>query len=208
RALSQTALLEAQVTLVSGTLTVSVGGHETTAVFVPDGETRFTMALPAESGIQAVEIAAALSADLRIPLPPVVQLTHHPRRVEQRTETVTLTRPGTSQTVSETVTLTDSEGNTSSHTISAYLSIPSAQVQKQVTLEIVHNEHVRAELVQRPDFTKIRTESLALGSAIASDDAYRALLVPEREPERPASVQTRLSQAELDELFQILGWGP
>ncbi len=99
--------------------------------------------------IQQVELAAALTADLRIALPSLVQLTHHPRRVERRTETVTLTRPGTGQTVSETVSLTDGEGNSSSHTISAYLSIPSATVQKQVTLEIVHAEHVRAELVQR-----------------------------------------------------------
>lgn len=206
--LSQTALLEAHVTAVSGTLTVAAGGREATATFVPDGETRFTLALPAEGGILAVEIAAALTADLRIALPPLVQLTHHPRRVERRTETVTLTRPGTSQTVSETVILTDSEGNTSSHTISAYLSIPSATVQKDVTLEIVHDEHVRAELVQRPDLSKTRSEQLALASDIASDDAYRTLVVPDREPERPASVQTRLTEAELEELFAILGWGP
>ena len=76
-----------------------------------------------------------------------------------------------------------------------------------MTVEIVHDEHVRAELVQRPAMTKTRSESLLLASAIASDDAYRALVV-EQEPERPVSIQTRLSQAELDELFQILGWGP
>ena len=77
-----------------------------------------------------------------------------------------------------------------------------------MTLEIVHDEHVRAELVQRPDLSKTRSESLSLTSAIASDDAYRTLVVSQREPERPASVQTRLSDAELEELFRILGWGP
>ena len=207
RALSQTALLEAQVTLVSGTLTVSAGGRETTAVFVPDGETRFTLAQPAESGILAVEITTELSADLSIALPPLVQLTHRPRRVERRTETVTLTRPGTSQTVSETIIVADADGKPIPWTVSTTLSIPSAQVQKQVTLEIVHDEHVRAELVQRPAMSRTRSESLLLASAIASDDAYRALVV-EQKPERPISIQTRLSQAELDELFQILGWGP
>ena len=207
RALSQTALLEAQVTLVSGTLTVSAGGRETTAVFVPDGETRFRLAQPAESGILSVEITTELSADLSIALPPLVQLTHRPRRVERRTETVTLTRPGTSQTVSETIIVADADGKPIPWTISTTLSIPSAQVQKDVTLEIVHDEHVRAELVQRPAMSKTRAESLLLASAIASDDAYRALVV-EQEPERPVSIQTRLSQAELDELFQILGWGP
>jgi len=207
RALSQTALLEAQVTQVSGTLTVSAGGRETTAVFVRDGETRFTLAQPAESGILSVGITTELSADLRIALPPLVQLTHRPRRVERRTETVTLTRPGTSQTVSETIIVADAEGKPIPWTISTTLSIPPAQVQKQVTLEIVHDEHVRAELIRRPAMRRTRSESLLLASAIASDDAYRALVV-EREPERPVSIQTRLSQAELDELFQILGWGP
>ena len=207
RALNQTALLEAQVAHVSGTLTVSASGHETTAVFVPGGETRFTLAQPAESGILSVEITTELSADLRIALPPLVQLTHRPRRVERRTETVTLTRPGTSQTVSETIIVADADGKPIPWTISASLSIPSAQVQKDVTLEIIHDEHVRAELVQRPAMSKVRSESLSLASAIASDDAYRALVV-EREPERPVSIQTRLSQAELDELFRVLGWGP
>ncbi len=207
RALSQTAVLEAQVTLVSGTLTVSAGGHKTTAVFVPDGETRFTLAQPAASGILAVEITTELSADLRIALPPLVQLTHRPRRVERRTETVTLTRPGTSQTVSETIIVADADGKPIPWTISTTLSIPSAQVQKDVTLEITHDEHVRAELVQRPAMSQTRAESLLLASAIASDDAYRALIM-EQEPERPVSIQTRLSQAELDELFRVLGWGP
>ena len=205
--LSQTAVLEAQVARVSGTLTVSAGGRETTSVFVPDGETRFTLAQPAESGILSVEITAALSADLRIALPPLVQLTHRPRRIERRTETVTVTRPGTSQTVSETIIVADADGKPIPWTISTTLSIPSAEVQKDVTLEIVHDEHVRAELVQRPAMSQTRSESLLLASAIASDDAYRALVV-EQEPERPVSIQTRLSQAELDELFQILGWGP
>ncbi len=177
RALSQTALLEARVTLVSGTLTVSSGGRETTAVFVPGGETRFTLAQPAESGILAVEITTELSADLSIVLPPLVQLTHRPRRVERRTETVTLTRPGTSQTVSETIIVADADGKPIPWTISTTLSIPPAQVQKQVTLEIIHDEHVRAELVQRPALSKKRSESLVLASAIASDDAFRALVV-------------------------------
>ncbi len=206
--LSHTALLPAEVTQTTGTLTVSASGRQASAPLVANGETLFTLALGANRAILAVEIAAALTADLRIALPPLVQLTHRPYRLERRTETVTLVRPGTSQTVSETVSWTDDEGNTSSQTISATLSIPSATVQKQVTLEIEHDEHVRAELVTRQPLTKTRSEQLTLGSGIAADDGYRALVVPEREPERPASVQTRLTEAELNELFAILGWGP
>ena len=205
--LSHTALLAAEVTAVSGTLRVAAAGREASAGLVADGETRFELAFGPGREIVAVEIAAALTADLRIPLPPLVRLTHHPYRVERRTETVTLTRPGTGQTVSETVTLTDGEGNSSSHTISAYLSIPSAIVQKRVTLEIEHPEHVRSALVQRPDLAKTRSEQLSISSAIAADDRYRSLVVPIREPERSPSVQTRLTDAELNELFVVLGWG-
>ena len=205
--LSQTALLRAELTMIRGTLTIAAGGREAHVLFAADGETLFELALGADRDILAVELSAFLTADLRIALPPLLQLTHHPFRVERRTETVSLLRPGTGQLVSETVSWTDDEGNVSTQTVSAYLSIPSAVVRKQVTLEIEHPEHVRAELVQRAALTKTRAEQLSLGTGIASDDEYRALLVPEREPERPASVQTRLTESELNELFAVLGWG-
>ena len=205
--LSHTALLPAEVTRITGALMVSANGRQASVPFVAGAETLFSLALGASRDILAVEITAALSAELRIALPPLVQLTHRPYRLERRTETVSVVRPGTSQTVSETVSWTDDEGNVSSQTVSATLSIPSATVQKQVTLEIEHDEHVRAELVQRPPLSKTRSERLSLGSGIAADDDYRALVVPEREPERPRSVQTRLTDPELNELFAVLGWG-
>jgi hypothetical protein len=204
--LSHTALLPAEVERITGALTVSANGRQASVPFVAAGETLFSLALGASRDILAVEIAAALSAELRITLPPLVRLTHRPYRLERRTETVTLVRPGTSQTVSETVSWTDGEGATSSQTVSATLSIPSATVQKQVTLEIEHDEHVRAEVVSRPPLSKTRSERLSLGAGIASDDDYRALVVPEREPERPRSVQTRVSEADLIDLFAMLGW--
>jgi hypothetical protein len=204
--LSQTALLPAEVERITGALTVSANGRRASVPFNAAGETLFSLALGASRDILAVEITAALTADLRIAVPPLVRLTRHPYRLERRTETVTLVRPGTSRTVSETVSWTDDEGAASSQTISATLSIPSATVQKDVTLEIEHEEHVRAELVSRPPLTKTRSERLSLGAGIAADDAYRALVAPEREPERPRSVQTRVSEADLFDLFAMLGW--
>ena len=50
-------------------------------------------------------------------------------------------RPGTTKTVSETVTVENADGTTSEHTISATLSIPSKTVHKDVTLTILHPEH-------------------------------------------------------------------
>ncbi len=98
--LSQTALLAAEVTAVTGRLHVSAGAWQASVSFVADGETRFELAIGADQAIHLVRVDAALTAELQIALPPLVQLTHHPRRVERRTETVTLLRPGTGQTVS------------------------------------------------------------------------------------------------------------
>ncbi len=205
--LSQTALLPAEVTQVTGTLTVSAGGRQSSAPFLADGATLFELPTGAGREIFTVDLAVALTAHLSIELPPLVRLTHHPYRLERRTETVSLRRPGTGQYVSETVSWTDGEGNTSSHTVSAYLSIPSAIVQKQVTLEIEHEEHVRSQLVGRPPLSKTRTEELSLGAGIGSDDNYRTLVVPDQEPERSPSVQTRVSEDDLQDLLILLGGG-
>ncbi len=204
--LSQTALLRAEVARMTGVLTISAGGRETSVPLVAGGETLFELPLGAERAILAVGISAALTAELRIALPPLIRLTHHPFRIERRTETVSLLRPGAGQLVSETVSWTDSEGNVSSQTVSAYLSIPPAIVEKRVTVKIEHSEHVRAELVSRPPLSKTRSEQLGLSAGVASDDAYRPLVVPEREPERPRSVQTRVAEADLIDLFAMLGW--
>ena len=204
--LIQTTLLAADVTSVSGTLSISAGRWRTSVPFVADGETRFELGIGSGQALHLIELTAALTAELRIALPPLVQLTHHPRRVERRTETVTLLRPGTGQTVSETVSVPLPNGGSTTHTISAYLSIPSATVQKQVTLEIVHPEHVRAALIQRPPMSKARTERLTLGAGIAADDGYQTLVIPDQEPDRTPTLQTRVTDADLSDLFALLGW--
>ena len=95
---------------------------------------------------------AALSASLSVPLPPLVRLTHHPHRVESRTETVSLLRPGVSRYVSRTIPVAlPPDGTVVNYTIGATLSVPSETVQQDVTLEIDHPEHVRAEVVQSRD---------------------------------------------------------
>ena len=69
--------------------------------------------------IHQVQITAALTGGPRIVPPPLVQLTRHAHRIERRTKTVTLTRPGTGQTVSETVSVALPNGGSTTHTISA-----------------------------------------------------------------------------------------
>ena len=117
----------------------------------------------------------------------MVQLTHRHYRLERRTETVTLVRPGTSQTVSETVSWTDDEGNTS---LADDLGHPFDPVghgaEGRDPGDRARRARARRTRHSVQALTTTRTEQLTLGSGIAADDAYRALVVPEREPERPA----------------------
>ena len=80
---TQTALMDAGVTAITGTVSAATGASHESVPFVPDGETRFT--LPAGDGadIHAVSVDVSLEASLRIPIPPLTVLTHHPERTEQ-----------------------------------------------------------------------------------------------------------------------------
>ena len=77
-------------------------------------------------------------------------LTHHPERTGERTETVSLYRPGASDSDSDsqTITVTHDDGTTTEHTVSAYAYayVPSRTIDKDVTLTIIHPEHVKAEV--------------------------------------------------------------
>ena len=201
---TETALMDAGVTAVTGTVVATTGASTANVEFVPGGETSFRLAVPTGEAIHAVSVDVGLEASLRIPIPPLTTLTHHPERTEKRTETVSLYRPGTTQTVSETVTVTSDDGTTTEHTVSATLSVPGETVQRDVTLTIVHPEHVKAETTDREPLTRTREESLSLASEIGSDDAFAALTLPEPEPEDPPAEQT--PGGDLTDWFRRLGW--
>ena len=201
-----TAVREAEVTGIEGTVAIIGGGSRASASFVADGETRIRLPIAAGRTVHRVTLEADLEATLRIVLPPLVQLVHHPERIEERTETVRLERPGTSKTVSETVTVTHANGTTTEHTVSANLEIPSKVVQRDVTLTIVHPEHVRAEVVEREPMTRHRREALSLASSVGSDAPYKALTLPPLAPDPEPAPQTPLGDAETRRLFDLLGW--
>ena len=201
----ETTVMDAEVTAITGTLSVATGTATASVPVVPDGETSFRLNVPTGEAIHAVSVDVSLEASLSIPMPPLTTLTHHPERTERRTETVSLWRPGTTQTVSETVTVTNDDGTTTEHTISATLSVPGETVQKDVTLTIVHPEHVKAEVTGRAPIGKSRSESLSLASAIGSDDPFEILALPEPEPEDPPAEQTPVDGG-LSEWFRRLGW--
>ena len=201
---TETALMDAEVTEISGTVSASTGASTANVPFVRDGETSFRLSVPAGEAIHAVTVDVELEASLRIPIPPLTHLTHHLERTERRTETVSLWRPGTSRTVSETVTVTHDDGTTTQHTISATLSIPGRTVNRNVTLTIVHPEHVKAEVVEREPITRSRKESLSLAAGVGSDDPFAALALPESEPVDPPAEQTPADG--LRDWFDLLGW--
>ena len=140
---TETSLMDAQVTAVTGTVAAATGASHTSVAFVPNGETRFQLGVPVGAAIHTVTVDVSLEASLRIPIPPLTQLTHHPERVEQVTKTVHLHRPGDSDSDSETATATCEDGATASATATAYAYVPSATIAKQVTVDVLHKEHVQ-----------------------------------------------------------------
>ena len=202
---SETALMEAEVTAIEGTVVAATGATTASVPFVANGETRFRLPVGSGQALHAVTVDIVLEASLSIPIPSLTQLTHHPERTEYRTETVSLWRPGTSQTVSETVTITNDDGTTTDHTISATLSVPGETVYRDVTLTIVHPEHVKAETVERSPITKTRDEALSLASGVGADDPFALLVLPEPEPVEPPAEQSPAG-GDLSDWFDLLGW--
>lgn len=202
---TETTLMDAEATRITGTLTAATVGSQTSVPFIPDGETLFSIPVATGDAIHAVTVEMDLDASLRIPIPPLTRLTHHEERTEYRTQTVSLYRPGTSSTVSERVSVTNSDGATSWHTISATLSIPGETVQKDVTLTIVHPERIDAEVVERDPISRSRPESLSLQSSVGSDAPYAVLALPGPVPEDPPAEQSHADDG-LRDWFEQFGW--
>ena len=202
---TETALMDAAVSAITGTVNVGVGGSHTSIPFVANGETRFRLAVGAGEAVHAVSVDVSLEAALRISLPPLVHLTHHPARVEHVTKTVHLHRPGDSDSDSETATATCEDGSTSSATATAYAYVPSATIAKQVTVDVQHKEHVEAETVERSPIGRSRDEALSLASSVGADDPFEVLVLPEPEPVEPPAEQEP-ADGGLSDWFDLLGW--
>ena len=202
---TETAVMKAEVIAIAGTVTAGSGGGMTSVPFVSNGETRFSLPIAEGEAVHALTLSADLEAVLRIPIPPLTVLAHHPERTERRTKTVSLWRPGTSRTVSETVTVTHDDGTQSQHVVTAALSIPGETVYRDVTLAIVHPERVEAEVVEREPLTRTREENLEMESSVGSDAPYAVLVLPEPEPVEPPAEQTP-GGPDLRGWFNRLGW--
>ena len=201
-----TAVLPAAVTGITGTVTVTGGGHHRSTAFVAGGDTAFQLPIATGAAPQQVTIATHLQADLEVPQPPLAQWTLHPAWREQRTETVAVERPGTSKRVTETVTVTHTDGSTTAHTIAADLSIPSKTVSVEVTVTIDHPERVPAQLVERAPLQRSRVETATLVLRVGADTPYAPFDPPAPADEPAPAAQRPLTDQERDDLFDLLGW--
>ena len=204
---TETALMEADVTGVAGTVTATVGGLRASVPFVPGGETRFSLSVEEGEAVHGVAIEADIEAALLVAVPPLVELTHHPEWTEQITKTVHLLRPGDSDADSETATVSCDDGSTSSATATAYAHVPSVTIAKDVTVDVQHKEHVRAEVVERSPIAGSRGETLHMATSVGVDAPFEVLTLPEPEPTPVPAEQTPLTGGELRGIFGILGWG-
>ena len=207
---TETALLDAQVTAITGTVSAATGASQASVPFVANGEILFSLPVGDGEAIHPITLDVSMEASLNIPIPPLTVLTHHPERVEEVTKTVHLYRPGDSDYDSQTVTVTCDDGTessaptASSATATAYAYVPSATIARDVTVAVVHPEHVKAETVEREPVAGTRVEDLSLASAVGSDAPYEALVLPEPEPEDPPAEQEPADG--LRDWFESLGW--
>ena len=204
RQVSEMSLMEADVTGITGVVAVATTGSRTTVPLVVDGETTFRLEAASGKAVNPVVIVTEAEAALSIPMPSLTHLTHHPERTEQRTRTVTLTRPGVTRTVSKKVTVEHDDGTTTKHTISATLSVPSREINKSVTLAITHPERIDARVEEREPAIRHATETLTMLSGVGSDDAYEFLDLPEVEESSRFGAQAPISESEKERLQERL----
>ena len=201
---TETTVMDARVTAITGTVAAATGASAGSVPFVPNGETSFRLTVPTAKAMHAVSVDVSLAASLSIPVPPLTVLTHHPERVEQVTRTVQLHRPGDSDSDSQTATAACEDGTTETVTATAYAHVPSATITREVTVDVLHKEHVKAETVEREPVTRSREELLSLVSGVGTDDLYAALVLPEPEPQDPPAEQEPADG--LRGWFDSLGW--
>ena len=155
------ALLDAAVTGISGTVNVAAGSHRTSAAFVSGAETRFRLPVANEKADHRLEITAELTANMHVPLPPMLRTTHHPARTDVYRRTVRLSCGHCS--VSRTVTI---------------------RVYHEEHVRAVENQ--RAPVTR----TRPESLPLADGLGVGADNPFEYLRVPPPKPPPPKAQQT------------------
>ena len=199
-------VMRTRVTDVYGSATVSSGDSSTTSYLNPPGSAVFQIPIPAGERLHELSVEVSLEAHLRASAPPLVTLTLIPEREEIRLVPVEVWRPGTSKRVTETVTVQNKDGTTSSHEISARLTIPGEMITVVPSVLIKHEEFILGTVDYRGSAYGSKEEILLMALTIGADARYTPFVPPPVEEEPPPPVQTTLTEDEADWLFGFLGW--
>ena len=161
------ALLDASVTGIAGTVSVTWGDHSTSATFTPDGETTFNLPVANSRAVNGLEITADLTATLNVPRPPMLQTVHHPARTDVYTRRVTCTC-GESRTVK---------------TVRIYVYHPEH-------VRAVENQRGPVTRTRTESVSLVPVSNTAQAVNLGADAPYRALHVPPPKPPPPKAEQT------------------
>ena len=162
---SAPALLDATVTRITGRVNVVAGSHRASAPFVAGGETRFRLPVANRKAVHNLEITADLTATLNVPLPPMLQTTHHPARTDVYTRRVTCSCGESSTT----------------RTVRVYVHHPE---------HVRAVETQRAPVTRtRPEAVPLAQSSAGQALGVGADDPYTPLHVPPPTPPPPKAEQ-------------------
>ena len=199
-------VMRGRVTNVYGSATVSSGDSSTTFYLDPPGSAAFQIPIPTGEGLHELSVEATFEANLRANAPPLVTLTLIPEREEIRLVPVKVWRPGASKVVRETVTVQNKDGTTSSHEISARLTIPSEEIIVVPSVLIKHEEFILGTVNPRGSAYGSKEEILLMALTIGADAPYAPFVPPPVEEEPPPPIQTPLTGDEAEDLFGLFGW--
>ena len=199
-------LLHGLVMVVTGAATVSSGESSETVLLDPPADAAFQLSVPPGEAVHELSVEVALEAWLHAQAPPLVTLTHHPERVEERSVPVEVLRPGISEVVGETIAVHNGDGTVTHHDLSALLTIPDEVITVVPTVEIKHEEHIRAVVTPRTSTYGSRKEMAQMALTIGSDAPFTPFVAPEPEEEFPPAIQTPLTDEEAGGLFGLFGW--
>ena len=168
------ALLDASVTRIAGTVNVNAGAHRTSAAFVPGGQTQFRLPVANERAVHDLEITADLTATLNVPLPPMLQTTHHPARTDVYTRRVSCSCGESSTT----------------RTVRIYVYHPEHV--RAVEVQRVPVARTRTETLPLAPASNTRQVS-PLG--VGADNPFQYLFVPPPTPPPPSAEQTQVGDS-------------
>ncbi len=197
---------EAEVTRITGSVTVRLGSREVDVPLVADGDSAFSLAANTGEGGHSVSIELAMLGWLRVPMPPLVEVKTVPERTAEQSHVVSVVRPGVSRNVTETVYIICEDGTEERHRISARLSIPATTIDTTTRVPVTYEPYVTAEIVERDPITRSRRETIELESVLWADAPFAVLEIPEPEPTPEVAKQVPAGSGVVEDLFDRLGW--